>query len=189
VEYHKELCTMADELGLEHATSKSIATALAISSTVRVIFLLSVPNAVKTKLLQSARVLVYTPRNEHLGIVPLEAMLAGVPVLAADEGGPRETVVDGQTGWLCSVDDVDQWSHIMRQILDGSIDDAAWQKMGHQGRHRVKALFSKEKMALRLDEELKALALVQRPPFQKTLIILGVGGILLGWLILKLIGL
>jgi alpha-1,3/alpha-1,6-mannosyltransferase len=91
-------------------------------------------------------------------------MLAGVPVLAANEGGPTETVVDGQTGWLRDVQDVDQWKDVMDNILNGSISDATLQRMGYQGRQRVKSMFSKEKMASRLDEEIKALDKVSRPP-------------------------
>src|ERR1700761_1180912 len=123
VSYHKELCALADSLGLNHATSKTIVTALAIPSDIQVIFFLSVPNPVKEKLLSSANLLIYTPRNEHLGIVPLEAMLAGVPVLAANEGGPRKTVVDGQTGWLRNVKEVDQWTKVIKDVLDGSVSD------------------------------------------------------------------
>jgi alpha-1,3/alpha-1,6-mannosyltransferase len=163
VSYHKELCAFADSLGLNHATSKTIVTALAIPSDIQVIFFLSVPNPVKEKLLSSANLLIYTPRNEHLGIVPLEAMLAGVPVLAANEGGPTETVVDGQTGWLRDASDVDQWKDIMERVLNGSIGHAALQRMGYQGRQRVKHMFSKEKMAFRLDEEIKALDKISRP--------------------------
>jgi len=162
LDYHNELCYLSSWLGLKHATAKTIVTALAIPSDVRVIFLLSVPNSVKAKLLSSAKLLIYTPRNEHLGIVPLEGMLAGIPVLAANEGGPTETVVDGRTGWLRDVAEVDQWTAVMRNVLNGTVDQDMLQKMGYQGKQRVKELFSKEKMAARLDEEIKALATVRR---------------------------
>jgi alpha-1,3/alpha-1,6-mannosyltransferase len=158
------LCALADTLGLKHATVKTIVTALAVPSDVQVIFFLSVPNPVKDKLLSSAKLLIYTPRNEHLGIGPLEAMHAGVPVLAANEGGPTETVVDGQTGWLRDVSEVEQWKEVMERVLNGSVGDAALQKMGYQGRQRVRHLFSKEKMAARLDEEISALRTAPRPP-------------------------
>ena len=41
-------------------------------------------------------------RNEHFGIVPLEAMLAGRPVLACNSGGPVESIIHGVTGYLCA---------------------------------------------------------------------------------------
>ena len=51
-------------------------------------------------MLTRANALLYTPTNEHFGIVPLEAMSAGCPVIAVDSGGPTETVIDGTTGFL-----------------------------------------------------------------------------------------
>jgi len=53
-----------------------------------------------SELYRSCTLLLFTARNEDFGIVPLEAMASGTPVLAVDSGGPRETVVDGVTGWL-----------------------------------------------------------------------------------------
>ena len=52
-------------------------------------------------LLAACAAVVYTPQHEHFGIVPLEAMAAGRPVVACDSGGPRETVLHGRTGLLC----------------------------------------------------------------------------------------
>ncbi len=48
---------------------------------------------------------VVVPNVEEFGIVAVEAMAAGRPVLAADAGGARETVVDGETGVLVPVND------------------------------------------------------------------------------------
>jgi glycosyltransferase involved in cell wall biosynthesis len=48
----------------------------------------------------AATALVFTAPNEDWGIVPLEAMAAGTPVLAVDSGGPSESVLHGETGWL-----------------------------------------------------------------------------------------
>eukprot|EP00769_Ergobibamus_cyprinoides_P000584 gnl/Ergobibamus_cyprinoides/1591.p2 GENE.gnl/Ergobibamus_cyprinoides/1591~~gnl/Ergobibamus_cyprinoides/1591.p2 ORF type:complete len:168 (+),score=18.47 gnl/Ergobibamus_cyprinoides/1591:524-1027(+) len=47
---------------------------------------------------------LYTPSREHFGIVPVEAMCAGAPVVASQSGGPAESVVDGVTGFLVEVD-------------------------------------------------------------------------------------
>jgi glycosyltransferase involved in cell wall biosynthesis len=51
-------------------------------------------------LYRTSTLLLFTARNEDFGMVPLEAMASGTPVLAVDRGGPRETVVSGVTGWL-----------------------------------------------------------------------------------------
>ena len=52
------------------------------------------------ELYASCVALVFPPRNEDFGMVVLEAMAAGAPVLAVDAGGPRSTVQPGVTGWL-----------------------------------------------------------------------------------------
>ena len=122
-----------------------------------VLFLLSVPDALKTALLASASLLIYTPQNEHFGIVPLEAMLARVPVLAANEGGPLETVVEGETGWLRDVRRPEQWTEILQKVLlllQGGNGQRLLQNMGVSGRERVVGVFSKEAMALSLDASL-----------------------------------
>jgi glycosyltransferase involved in cell wall biosynthesis len=51
-------------------------------------------------LYELATALLFTAPNEDWGIVPLEAMASGTPVLAVDAGGPRESIVHGETGWL-----------------------------------------------------------------------------------------
>jgi len=129
-------------------------TALNIPTDIEVLFLLSVPNQLKSMLLNSARLLVYTPSNEHFGIVPLEAMLAEVPVLAANSGGPLETVVDGRTGWLRPPEEISNWTEVMQQVLH-HIPNSQLKGMGAAGRERVTTEFSESKMASRLDQELE----------------------------------
>ncbi len=42
----------------------------------------------------------YTTLNEAFGLIPLESMLNGTPVIAFEEAGPMETILDGKTGYL-----------------------------------------------------------------------------------------
>ena len=70
----------------------------------KVLFMPSISDATKLQLLSMAYAVIYTSSNEHFGIVPLEAMAAGVPVIAMNSGGPKETVVDSRTGFLCEED-------------------------------------------------------------------------------------
>ncbi len=51
------------------------------------------------ELLRGARALIF-PGEEDFGIVPVEAMAAGVPVIAYGQGGALDTVIDGVTGVL-----------------------------------------------------------------------------------------
>ncbi|KAJ4317849.1 Alpha-1,3-mannosyltransferase-like protein [Fusarium piperis] len=150
VQYHAELESLASSLSLQHLTAKTLITALSAPADIPVLFLLSIPSSLKNALLRSARVLLYTPANEHFGIVPLEAMLSRTPVLAANSGGPVETVVDGETGWLRSPEDVDAWAEVVREVL--RMGDNEVEVMGEKGAARVKELFGREQMAQRLEE-------------------------------------
>ena len=164
VYYHKELERLAESLSLSHATAKTIPTALAIPSTIEVLFLLSVPGAFKSTLLRNAKLLVYTPTNEHFGIVPVEAMHEGVPVLAANTGGPLETIVEGQTGWLRDVKKVDQWTDIMRKVLV-ELSPREIETLGRNGKERVNAEFSRTTMARRLEDVLAEMIASKRKLF------------------------
>lgn len=150
VSYHTELVELATSLKLKSTTSKNVVTALGVPDDIEVLFLLSVPNSLKDALLKSARLLVYTPSNEHFGIVPLEAMLAGTPVLAANTGGPLETIVDGVTGWLCPPDEVERWTEVMDRALH-KMSEGQLKQMAAAGRERVIEEFSDVRMAERLD--------------------------------------
>lgn len=98
-------------------------------------------------LLGSARALIYTPVREHFGLVPLEAMAAGRPVIAADSGGPTETVRDGVTGFL-RPPTADAFAEALRVVVD---DPAAADRLGAAGRERVAAHFSVQAFGERLE--------------------------------------
>ena len=95
VEYHSELKRLATDAGLSVADVDE-----PFSSDAQVEFLRSFSDQQKSTMLEGALAVLYTPPNEHFGIVPLEAMEGGRPVLADRSGGPCETVRHGVTGYL-----------------------------------------------------------------------------------------
>ncbi|KAK1758875.1 glycosyltransferase [Echria macrotheca] len=54
----------------------------------------------------SADIFLHCSITETFGLVVLESMASGVPVIARDEGGPSDTVRDGETGYLTPPDDL-----------------------------------------------------------------------------------
>ena len=103
-------------------------------------------------LLSQCRCVIYTALDEPFGLVPLEAMAAGRPVVGIAQGGLLETVVPGETGILCPPEPAAVADALARLITDG--DDAA--RMGAAGRAHVAAHFSARRFGVELD------AVVQR---------------------------
>ncbi|MGV9251477.1 glycosyltransferase [Streptomyces sp. NPDC003697] len=90
-------------------------------------------------LMRSADLVLCTPSYEPFGIVPLEAMACGVPVVATGVGGHRDTVVDGHTGRLVPAGDPPAIAAAVRDLL-GS--DRTRRHYGAAGRERVLARFT-----------------------------------------------
>jgi len=87
-------------LGLRLVIAGSGATAaMRRAAGPNVAFLGAVDDDILTRLLSECRALVF-PGVEDFGIVPLEALASGRPVIAYGRGGALETVIDGQTGFL-----------------------------------------------------------------------------------------
>ncbi|KAG0710759.1 Alpha-1,3/1,6-mannosyltransferase ALG2 [Chionoecetes opilio] len=122
VEHYTELVNSAKSLGIVD----------------KVTFLKSPEDRVKVALLRAAKCLLYTPDKEHFGIVPVEAMYMSTPVIAVNSGGPRETVVSGETGILTHQTQ-EAFADAMETFVMGTSDRAA---MGTAAHHRVVNNFS-----------------------------------------------
>lgn len=117
-----------------------------ITTDANVIFLPSISSNLKELLLSKTKLLLYTPSFEHFGIVPLEAMKFGIPVIAVNNGGPVETVLSLDehpqtgTGWL-EPSDPSLWSEKLVQSLG-----VPKEKLIENGTRQLKEKFSNSVM-------------------------------------------
>ncbi|KAJ7168065.1 mannosyltransferase [Mycena crocata] len=131
-----------------------------------VLLLLNFSTEQRTALLTAAstRALLYTPANEHFGIVPVEAMCCGLPVLACDSGGPTESTVieppGERTGWL-SAPDADLWADALLEIV--SMTPAERAALSQRAKERARSVFGMDAMASRLEEALQQAVAVGTP--------------------------
>jgi glycosyltransferase involved in cell wall biosynthesis len=94
-------------------------------------------------LLSTFDVFAFPSRFEGLCLAVIEAQAAGVPVVATPVGGIRETVVDGETGWLVPPRDVDALAERISWCLDNG---EAAQRVAVEAQKRVLERFSVERM-------------------------------------------
>ncbi len=93
-----------------------------------------------------AEVFVHPARWEGFGLALLEAMLAGLPIVASEVSSIPEIVADGTTGLLVPPDDVSQLTEAINNLLD---DPARARSYGAAGLERARTLFSVAAMAER----------------------------------------
>lgn len=93
--------------------------------------------------------------REPFGLVLLEAMAAGRPVVAFRSGGAPEVVADGETGLLVPAGDVEALAAAIRRLAE---DSELRERLGAAGQARMLGRFTLERQAARLAEEFRAAA-------------------------------
>lgn len=102
-----------------------------------------------------ARLCVYTPVREPFGLVPLEAMACGTPVVGVREGGVVESIVHERTGLLVDRDS-DRFAAALQSLL---ADPGLAETYGRNAREHVTQNWSWDHSVSLLDFQLKALCL------------------------------
>ena len=116
---------------LDYAISVGIASEIEIRQDVSVAELRS--------LYQNASLFVLSSDEEGLGIVILEAMACGVPIVSTSCGGPETSIVEGETGYLVPVGDALELALKMQYVLQ---DAPLRQQMSQACRQTVERRFS-----------------------------------------------
>ena len=118
--------------GPELGHLQALAKELGVSE--RVHFRGFVDNDVKYQILSNGDVFALASLHEGFGVVYLEAMFCGLPIVAANQGGQVDILQDGVTGYLVNAGNVPEMTGAFRKLLD---DAALRSKIGSDNRARA----------------------------------------------------
>ena len=131
--------------GPERLSAVGVARQLGIADKVR--FLGNHEN-IET-LIPCADLIIQPSEHESFGLVPLEGMACEVPIIGTESGGVCEVIVNGETGYLCEVGDIESMAARAIEILT---DTAKAREMGKRGRERVITHFGKEQIVSQYED-------------------------------------
>ncbi len=109
--------------------------------------------------MQAMDIVVHASDREPFGIVVVEAMALGKPVVAGARGGPAELITDGEQGLLVGFEDADGLARAITRYLD---DPGFAARCGAAAARRALD-YSAERYAERLTEAVRVLALGEDP--------------------------
>ncbi|MGC8478557.1 MAG: glycosyltransferase [Candidatus Micrarchaeia archaeon] len=104
-------------------------------------------------LMSRATAILYAPIDEDFGLVPLEAMASMKPIIAVGQGGPKETVVNGKTGYL--VRNEEEMAEMMNFVIE---HPKIAEQLGKEGRERVELRYSWKEFFEKFDKEARKVA-------------------------------
>ncbi len=105
------------------------------------------------KLYSTCYATLFSSSMEHWGIVPLESMASCKPCISVNEGGPTESIIDGQTGYL--VNSPEEMAQKMQFLADHPNET---ERMGKLGRKRVQQHYTWEKFLGKMEKVFKETA-------------------------------
>jgi len=87
-------------------------------------------------LMRGARAVVSMAHNESFGLTPIESFAVGTPALFVDEGGFRDTIIDGVNGRLLPREDLQSWH---KALIEAS-EEKTRRRWAEAGRQRISEL-------------------------------------------------
>ncbi len=118
-----------------------------------VVFKTNIEDKELKKLYANSTAVMFCAINEDYGYIPIEAMASSKPVISVNEGGPRETILNGKTGFL--VNSTSEMAERMAYVVENKADAEA---LGKAGRKLVEEKYSWEMFFKKLDPLLKKVA-------------------------------
>ena len=106
----------------------------------------------KERLFRECDIFVFPTHNEAFGLVNLEAMRAGLPVVSSNEGSIPEVVIDGVNGFIVDPKDIDMLTDRVLKLIN---DPELRIKMGKAGREIYEKNFTIDSYQKRLEKGLK----------------------------------
>ena len=138
------LVIAGNDMGGGH-TAREVARELGVLR--RVIFTGLMTGRERLEFLASADVLVYPSEHEIFGLVPLEALLCGTPVIVADDSGCGE-VIASTGGGLVVRGDVEELRSAIAHVLDAG---AYWKAAASEAAKRVRASYAPDVVCSQLE--------------------------------------
>ncbi len=112
--------------------------------------LTDVPEKQLIDLYSRSTAVLYSPLNEDLGVVPLQAMASGKVIISVNEGGPKDTIKNGKTGFLVN-SEAEMATRMLMVVNDSSLKE----RIGKAGRYEARKRFSWDAFLKRYDAAIK----------------------------------
>ena len=101
-----------------------------------------------------SQIMLATSQNEGLGLTVLEAMSLGVPVVASNHGGHKETIKNNKNGFLVELEDIDGYVDVIMKLYNNT---SLKNKIIRNGKKTIKEKYSLNKYLDRIDKVYKKL--------------------------------
>jgi glycosyltransferase involved in cell wall biosynthesis len=117
-----------------------------MSKGLNVVFDTNVDDKKLRSLYSRSTAVLFSAINEDYGFIPLEAMASAKPIISVNEGGPRETIVEGKTGFLANTP-----TEMAEKMALVAQDSKLAEDIGKAGRKQVEEKYSWDNFFRKLD--------------------------------------